>query len=211
MKVPFSTGTDWFIYDFSRVYVPLAGAWTPKRWLAELAAGKSTITNGTFLELTAGGRKIGDTIAAVAGDEIRVQGTAIGRTDFQKLELIHNGEVVHFANAKKEGGHFAASIDFTLKVSGPGWIALRIPENAPKNELGQPQFAHTSPIYMEVGGRRLFRPEVARGMLAEMKDSVKEIESKGTFANDEERQAVLGVYREASAALQKRIDEQSRP
>src|SRR4029450_348859 len=32
MKVPFSTGTDWFIYDFSRVYVPLAGAWSPKRW-----------------------------------------------------------------------------------------------------------------------------------------------------------------------------------
>ena len=25
LKVPFSTGTDWFIYDFSRVYVPLEG------------------------------------------------------------------------------------------------------------------------------------------------------------------------------------------
>ena len=25
MKVPFSTGTDWFIYDFSRVYAPVAG------------------------------------------------------------------------------------------------------------------------------------------------------------------------------------------
>jgi hypothetical protein len=26
MKVPFSTGTDWFIYDFSRVYLPISGA-----------------------------------------------------------------------------------------------------------------------------------------------------------------------------------------
>jgi len=207
MKVPFSTGTDWFIYDFSRVYVPLAGAWSPKRWLAELAAGKSTITNGTFLELIAGSHKIGDTIVAVAGDEIRVQGRAFGRNDFQRVELIHNGEVVHSVAAKKEGSHSTASLDHTLKVAGPGWFALRIPDSAGKNELSQPLFAHTSPIYVEVGGRRLFRPEVARGMLAEMKDSLKVIESKATFADDEERQAVLGVYREASTALQKRIDE----
>ena len=64
MKVPFSTGTDWFIYDFSRVYVPIAGELTSKKWLAELAAGKSYITNGVFLELTADGKPIGETIAA---------------------------------------------------------------------------------------------------------------------------------------------------
>ena len=57
MKVPFSTGTDWFIYDFSRVYVPLAGELTTKRWLAELAAGRSYITNGPLLELTADGQQ----------------------------------------------------------------------------------------------------------------------------------------------------------
>jgi hypothetical protein len=207
MTVPFSTGTDWFIYDFSRVYLPLAGPPTPKRWLAELAAGRSYITNGTFLELTAGGSRIGDTIAAAAGDEIRIEGRAIGRNDFQRIELVHNGEVVLSAAAKKEGGHSAASLDYTLKIAGPGWISLRIPDNAGKNELNQPLFAHTSPIYVEVGGRRLLRTEVARGMLAEMQASVADIQKKATFANDEERQAVLRVYREASAVLQKRIDE----
>jgi hypothetical protein len=35
MTVPFSTGTDWFMYDFSRTYVPLNpdGERTPQAWL----------------------------------------------------------------------------------------------------------------------------------------------------------------------------------
>ena len=54
MKVPFSTGTDWFIFDFSRVYVAVEGELTSKKWLDQLAAGKTMITNGPFLELEVG-------------------------------------------------------------------------------------------------------------------------------------------------------------
>ena len=37
LRVPFSTGTDWFIYDFSRVYVELPGELTATGWLDALA------------------------------------------------------------------------------------------------------------------------------------------------------------------------------
>jgi hypothetical protein len=37
LRVPFSTGTDWFLFDFSRVYVQLDGALTTERWLEALA------------------------------------------------------------------------------------------------------------------------------------------------------------------------------
>ncbi len=52
LHVPFSTGTDWFIYDFSRVYVMADRPITPTEWLDRLAAGKSYITNGPLLEFT---------------------------------------------------------------------------------------------------------------------------------------------------------------
>ena len=42
-------------------------------------------------------------------------------------------------------------------------MALRIPEDAGHSELGKPLFAHTSPVYVEVEGRRRFQPEVAQG------------------------------------------------
>src|SRR5690606_32444288 len=50
IKVPFSTGTDWFIYDFSRVYVPSDNRPTSEEWLDQLAAGRSYITNGPLLQ-----------------------------------------------------------------------------------------------------------------------------------------------------------------
>ncbi len=46
LDVPVSTGTDWFIFDFSRVYTKTEKNVTPKQWLEHLSQGKSYITNG---------------------------------------------------------------------------------------------------------------------------------------------------------------------
>jgi hypothetical protein len=208
LKVPFSTGTDWFIYDFSRVYLPLAGELTARRWLAELAAGRSYITNGVFLELEAEGSRIGDTISADAGQELAVTGRGLGRTDFRGVELIHNGDVIHTVKSAAEAGHFAADLGFRLKITQPGWIALRIPLEAGKNEFDKPLFAHTSPIYVEVGDRRIFRPAVAGELIADMQRSIEAIKTQGKFASASEQDAVLRVYRDAIGALEKRIREQ---
>ena len=181
MKVPFSTGTDWFIYDFARAYVALPAAWTTRGWLEALAEGRSYITNGVFLELEAGGGRIGDTIAAVAGRDLPVAGRAIGRSDFRRLELVHNGQVIRTEPTAPEAGHFTAKLEHRLHVSEPGWIALRIPLDAGTNELGRPLFAHTSPVYVEVAGRRRFRPEVARGIVNEMQESLELVNTKGAL------------------------------
>jgi len=206
MKVPFSTGTDWFIYDFSRVYLPVDGELTGKKWLAQLAAGRSFITNGPLLEFTINGRPIGETISAAAGDELQVAGRAIGRCNFSKLELIHKGQVIHSVAAAKSAGHYAAELDFKVRASGPGWLALRIPKDAGRNEFAKPLFAHTSPIYVAVGDRKLFDAKVAQGLLAEMQASQQFVVSKALFADAAEREAVLRVYRDAITAMQKQLD-----
>jgi hypothetical protein len=206
MKVPFSTGTDWFIYDFSRVYVPISGVLTSKKWLAELAAGKSYITNGVLLEFSVNGKPIGASLASAVGDELKIVGQAIGRNDFRQIELIHSGRVINSINSRQTDGHFVAALNYSLRVDGPGWLALRIPPSAGQNEFGKPLFAHTSPIHVTVNGQRLFRPDVATGLLAEMEASQEQIKSKGTFANADERDSILGVYRESIAALQKQVD-----
>jgi hypothetical protein len=208
MKVPFSTGTDWFIYDFNRVYVPVDGELTSRKWLDSLAAGKSYITNGPLLEFQADGQGVGETIAASAGQEVRITGRALGRGSFQRLELVHNGEVVHTVGAKRVGDHHEASLDFKLKVAEPGWIALRIPTDAAKNEFDKLLFAHTSAIYLDVAGKHIFRAEVARGLLSEMERSRQFVAGKALFADEREKEAVLSVYDESLAILRKKIDDQ---
>jgi hypothetical protein len=160
-----------------------------------------------FLEFSAGGKQIGDTIAAAAGGEVRIVGEALSRNQFGRAELVHNGRVVHAVDARMSGGHYAADLEFTVRVAEPGWLALRVPRQAGQNEFGRELFAHTSPIYVEVGGRRIFRADVAQQLLAEMGASQEAIKSKAIFASDGEREAVMGVYRDAVDSLQRRIEQ----
>lgn len=205
LKVPFSTGTDWFIYDFSRVYVPIEGELTSKKWLAALAAGKSTITNGPLLELQAAGRDVGDTIVLSEPGTVEVKARGVGRSDFHALELVHNGQVIATIHCHATEGHFLAELKFTLQVREPGWLAVRVPADAGRNEFDKPIYAHTSPIYIELAGQHIFRPEVAEELIAEMEANIETIKKQGKFADAAELEAVLKVHREGIEILRKRL------
>jgi hypothetical protein len=205
LKAPFSTGTDWFIYDFARVYVPLEGPVTEREWLEILSHGRSYITNGPFLEFEAGEHRPGGTISLTGKETVRIRGRGVGRLDFKALELVVNGRVVHAVSSRPSGAHFVADLDFALEVSEPGWVALRIPHELPDNELDRPLFAHTSPIYLQLHGRSIFRPEVARSLLSEMEESLAKIRSRASFSSARDRESVLRVYREGIRVLSRRL------
>ncbi len=206
LRVPFSTGTDWFVYDFSRVYVPLEGALTPSAWLKELEAGRTFITNGPLLTLTIDGHTPGDVVKLDGPKPLRVRASGAGRLDFKGIELVRNGEVVSRAESRTSDGRFVAEIDTILTANEPGWYALRIPDqDQMKNELDQPLFAHTSPIYVEFGGKKIFDRATAETLLAELKAAPEVITKDGQFADDAERARVLDVYREAIRTLESRI------
>ncbi len=216
LKVPFSTGTDWFMYDFSRVYVPVADKLTPANWLEQLATGHSYITNGPFLEFTVSGQPIGGTVDLKSPGDIRIRGRAIGRSDFKRVELIHNGGTIATAATEAAGGHFEARIDTTVRVSQPGWFALRTPppsvsgdakrsRKTPLNLVGRELFAHTSPVYIQLGGRTIFDVKVAAEILATMKSHAEDVTRNGKFLDNTARARVLDVHREAITAFEARL------
>jgi hypothetical protein len=202
LRVPFSTGTNWTIYDFARVYVPVPGELTTAGWLENLRAGRSYITNGPFLEMETERAGIGGTLTLESPNVVTVVGQGMGRRDFGGLELVYNGRVVHRVGAEAEGGYYFADLRHGLFIDQPGWFALRIPSDVGQNELGRNLFAHTSPIYVEMQGRRIFRTDVAGELVSEMQRSVQAIQRQARFGSDAERQAVLGVYRRAIEALE---------
>ncbi len=221
LKVPFSTGTDWFMYDFSRVYVPVSGQLTSRNWLEQLSTGHSYITNGPFLEFTVSGQPIGGTVSLDKRGRVRIHGRAVGRSDFQRLELIHNGGIVASAASRPVGGHHEATIDTNFDVSRPGWFALRTPppsvsgdpkrmRKTPLNLMGRELFAHTSPIYITVGGKKIFDTAVATEILATMKEHAAAIGKNGKFLDPAARARVLDVHNEAIAAFEKRLARETR-
>jgi hypothetical protein len=205
LKVPFSSGTDWMIYDFSRVYVPLFGKLSSADWLEALRSGHSYITNGPFLELETERGVLGDTLSLESPTTMTVVGRAMGRQPFTAVELIYNGKVVHRVPATREGGYHIADLRHGLRIDEPGWFALRIPPNAGRSELGHPLFAHTSPIYVELGGQRIFRAEVAQDMITQLEQQLPRIEKEGTFANAKERMEIQKLYTKAIDQLRTKL------
>lgn len=209
LKVPFSTGTDWMVFDFSRVYVPVDGELSTKKWLGELRAGRSFITNGPFLELETERGGLGDTLNLPSANRVTIVGRGFGRQDFGALELVFNGKVVHRVAATPEGGYYFADLRHGLEVREPGWFALRIPSGVGKTELDGDLFAHTSPIYVDVGGKSVFRKDVAQGLIDEVEQGIKTIEEKGLFGSDAARDEVLKLHRNAVTDLKQRIKKAS--
>jgi hypothetical protein len=206
LTVPFSCGTDWMIYDFSRVYVPVYDEMNSANWLAALREGRSFITNGPFLELETERGIPGDTLTLDGPNRVTVVGRALGRQDFKGLELVYNGKVVHRVRTGAERGYYYADVRHGLQITEPGWFALRIPLDAGKSELGGTLFAHTSPIYVEMAGKRIFRKQVAEQLIDKIKKDTQEIERQATFADENERETILGIYRRAIRQLEQRIE-----
>jgi len=220
LKVPFSTGTDWFIDDFSRVYVPQKVNESPRPpmqpadWLKQLEAGRSVITNSPLLSLIIKDDEktydIGDTLQARGPRKVRVIAQGFGRHDFRAIELVHNGKVIRSSPTKIStdslGSHIEAAINEEIELTKSGWLAARIPDkDQPKHELDRPLFAHTSPIYVEIDGKKIFDRPTAEKLMAEMKRALEVIPKRGTFANDAERDRVLEVYREGIRTLEARM------
>ena len=217
-KVPFSTGTDWFIYDFSRTYVKVDGPLTVKSWLKGLAAGRSYITNGPLLEFTVDGIEPGDRAMLARSGSVNVTARGVGRVDFRRLELVQNGRVVRTkeTRAAAEGGHFVAEMRLDLLVDQPCWFALRVPpppvkddpeltEPVPLNEYGQPLFAHTSAVDVEVGGIRYVERAALQTLLRTLRENVRSMNAQAQFGDEGEKARVNDVYHEAITELEKRL------
>lgn len=220
-RVPFSTGTDWFQYDFSRVYVPAATPPTPREFLDTLVTGRTMITNGPLLELTVDGRVIGSTLELASPGKVTIAARCVGRLNFARLELIRNGVVIEQIAAQPQGRHYAASLQRTIDVSEPCWFAVRTPPppvkdfadfQTPvlKNELGQYLFGHTSAVFVDLAGRHVFDRATAEGLLAEMREHRRIIADQAKFADDTERQRVLKVYDNAIERWQTTIKTRDR-
>lgn len=219
LRIPLSTGADWFLYDFSRAYVLTPPDSSPTEWLNGLVAGKSYVTNGPLLELRVDGRTLGETIDLARASRVRVQARSSGRTDFRRAELVQNGRVIHTAASRARDDHFFAEMDFSLDVVESCWLALRTPcanaaidstEASPgKNEFGAELFAHSSPIYVRLDGQDVFDRDTAAQLIDQMLDDMKQIENRAKFANESQRREVLSPYREACAVLAKQLGRQA--
>ena len=72
-----------------------------------------------------------------------------------------------------------------------GWLALTI-DSTTKNELGY-RLLHTSPVYVEVAGKKVFDVAAGEAMLKQIEVGHAAIQKTGQFSNAKAGQELLAV------------------
>jgi hypothetical protein len=127
-------------------------------WCAALRAGRSYMSSGPLLSLSADGAGIGDTVRLPdAGGTVAIEATAVSIFPMFRLELVHSGRVI--ASADRESGARELRISENVSIDRPGWICARVDGGGPehltrhRDEWGRAIMAHTSPVYVACGAR----------------------------------------------------------
>jgi hypothetical protein len=191
LRLPASSGTDWWIYDHNRVLVHVEGSFTYDSWLAGLRAGRTFVSNGPLLELTVNGRGPGAVLETSA--PLQVAASAVSRLSFDTLQIVQDGEVVA-EQAAIQGRQ--ARLEREIPVERGGWIAARVLSRS-KTHAAYPVFAHTSPVYYRVKDTPSRRAQAAGAFIDEIEQSLRFIRKAYRFASEADRAIASGRFEQA--------------
>jgi hypothetical protein len=189
-RLPISSGTDWWEYDHNRVFVRVEGEFNYENWLAGLRAGRTFVSNGPLIELTVNGQSPGSVLQGVR--HLEVTARAVSRVPFERLEVVHDGDVV--AQKTAANGQ-EAKLEWEFSTERSGWVAARVAGNT-ETRRGYPVFAHTNPVYLQAKQPQRKRQEAARAWTAEIEDSMRFIRKYYRFAYEADKALALGRFEE---------------
>jgi hypothetical protein len=218
-RLPVSAGSDSGVHPsplgFDRVYVYLPEGFEYSDWFRGLKAGRSFGTNGPMLFLTVNDYKPGASLYLQerGGDvnRLRLRAEARSSRELDRLEVIWSGQVVKTIRAS--GGSRELNAEYEFDAQRTGWFAARVFEKAtPGIELDAQktgwlahsvsekpaqvfQFAHTSPIYVQVGNDHGLVPEDAKFFLNWIDREIEFYKSLKIFRSEEDRTAMLSLFR----------------
>lgn len=140
---------------WGRVYAQLGGAGLSVAAFQDaVRAGRTLVTNGPWLTLDVDGHGPGAVLDRQAGERLRVRATVVG-SGVDRL-VLHGPD----GELSATGGDV---LEHEVALDGGGlWLAAAAYGGQDPHTLGAPVFAHTSPVYVDVAGRRVARAGAAR-------------------------------------------------
>jgi hypothetical protein len=227
-RLPLVGGTDKMSSDVPvglyRTYAAIRDeAFSYDAWCRAVRAGRTFLSAGPLLSFSVEGAQIGDTLTLPAGGgTVEVEATAESIFPIHTLEIVLGGQVVA-ATAEPRGSR-RLTLRAKVAITGNSWLAARCggPNYADMARFldcwNRPMFAHTSPIYVAVGGPwQMFDPATAQYMLTLVEGSLAYIrhtaahDAPGTVTHhhgEADHAAFLErPFHEAAAAIHRRMHE----
>jgi hypothetical protein len=160
---------------WGRVYAHLGNqSLSVEAFKEAIRGGRTVVTNGPWLDFEANGQGPGAVLDLATGDQLDVRARVRG-PGAERLALVGPDGVVAEGNAESE-------LRFETAVEGPAWIAAVARGGSHPNTLDESVLAHTSPVYVDVAGRRVGRAADARWCLEFLDTLERFVDEHGRFA-----------------------------
>jgi TolB protein len=205
-RVPAGAGTDAMAnfaslrgpVGMNRVFARIPGGLLDgKTWLDALKKGRTFATNGPLLEFSLGEQQIGDELVLSQPQEaVRFNAKLRAIVPVDHLEVVCNGRVA--ATLKLDAGRSSSDVTGTIPVAESGWCLLRASSDAAEYPvLDNYVYATTSPIYVQVGGKKPHSPEDAKYFVAWIDRVAEATAAYPDWNSVDEKKYVLGRIAEA--------------
>ncbi len=215
-RLPATAGTDKMlnvqVSGSVRTWAYVGDNFTYQGWLDSLKAGRTFVSTGPIVRLTANGSPIGSDLKLSSGSEVVLQASMEAPFDqypIDQLEIVVGGKVlVRFPNDAKK-----SLIGGGAKIwpQTSTWVAARA--NGSKmlpyqvwpvlGATGIPPMAHTSPIYLTVDDQPVWSDEDAAILAARVERAVAWATNTGNYLTEEQRAEVIRLYRTALKVYQR--------
>ncbi|MFI6481861.1 CehA/McbA family metallohydrolase [Nonomuraea sp. NPDC050663] len=173
---------------WARVYARVDGPLTAGSYGEAIALGRTFATTGPWLELSVNGCGPGETLRLGPGERVRVEVRSIG-PEVDQLEIRTASEVV-----TGPPGLLRA----TLTITEPTYVvAVASGGRHPRSLHWAGVYAHTSPVYLDVAGEHVARPEDLDWCLAWLDRLEGLVRAEGRFEHKEQLDTHLALYERA--------------
>jgi TolB protein len=185
---------------FDRVYIRIP-EWptTTERWKEGLRKGRTFATNGPLIEFTLGREMVGSELKFDA-TQAAVPFTAKLRSmvPVDHLEVVCNGKVAQ--ELQLEESRESADVAGTVPLEQSGWCILRAwSVKAEYPVLDMYAYATTSPVYVNIGGKRAYSKEDSEYFQAWIDRTIEVTDKYPDWNSAEEKTRVMTKLREAKA------------
>ncbi|MCK2218871.1 CehA/McbA family metallohydrolase [Actinomadura sp. ATCC 31491] len=154
---------------WARVYAQVEGELTARSFAAAVRAGRTFATTGPWLELSVDGLGPGGVVRARRGDTISVTATAVGpevaAVRIRTADGVRAGAERLPSGGGRAGAGDTLTVTAELRVDGPTYVLAEVLCDPHPRTLTTTGYALTSPVHVEVDGRRVARPEDVRWCL----------------------------------------------
>lgn len=193
IKMPASTGSDWFVCSANRIYSQTGGAFSYDNWLQGIKRGETFITNGPAISMSVDGAAPGSTVSVSAGGSTHVKVDWSSHYAVDTIEIVQDGTVVKRVSTDASNAT-GGSLEADIGVGADGWIAARL-GSSQRDSFAQALWAHTSAVYIDAGGKKSDAQAASAALfVSDIEKSMDWVRAKGRFYTDAQRAEVVDLF-----------------